>query len=128
MTYYCVKFYHVGMHSHLIYSDNFAGRVKGSLGPNPLVCFSADFFLFTEAILFDFQRNSPSVFTLWHATLHLTLGNAPSGSASHLATGKVSKTKGAIERLFGIFLGFHEHFTQWSFKMAGEKVCDDSIK
>ena len=37
------------------YSDNFAGRVKSFLGPNPLVCFSADFFLFTEAILFNFE-------------------------------------------------------------------------
>ena len=52
------------------YSDNFAGRVKRFLGAYHLVCFSADFFLFTEAILFNFQWNSPSIFTLGHATLH----------------------------------------------------------
>ena len=69
-TYYCVNLYHIGVHAHLIYSDNFAGRVKCSLGSIPLVCFSINFFLFTEAILFDFQWNSPSIFTLWHATLH----------------------------------------------------------
>ena len=47
-----------------------------------------------------------------HIALKLTLSNAPFGGASHLATGHVSKSKGAIERLFGICLGFHEHFTQ----------------
>ena len=35
-----------------------------------------------------------------HIALKLTLSNAPSGSSSHLATGHVSKSKGAIERLF----------------------------
>ena len=38
------------------------------------------------------------------------MSNASSGSASHLATGHISKSKGGIERLFGICLGFHEHF------------------
>ena len=63
-----------------------------------------------------------------HIALKLTLSNAPFGGASHLATGHVSKSKGAIERLFGICLGFHEHFTQQWFKMVGKKVCDGSIK
>ena len=44
-------------------------------------------------------------------------------------TEKIYKlSKGAIERSFGIFLGFHEHFTQRWFKMAGKKVCDGSIE
>ena len=38
-----------------------------------------------------------------HIALKLTLSNAPFGGASHLATGHVSKSKGAIERLFGIW-------------------------
>ena len=63
-----------------------------------------------------------------HIALKLTLSNAPSRSASHLATGHASKSKGAIEKLFGIFLGFHKHFTQLWFKMVGEKVCDGSIE
>ena len=63
-----------------------------------------------------------------HIALKLTLCNASSGSASHLATSHVSKFKGAMERLFRIFLGLHEHFTQRWFKMGGEKVCDGSIE
>ena len=42
----------------------------------------------------------------------IALCNASSGSASHLATSHESKFKGAIERLFRIFLAYHEHFTQ----------------
>ena len=43
------------------YFDNFARRVKRFLGLNPLVCFSADFFLSIEAVLSQLDG-----FTLWH--------------------------------------------------------------
>ena len=87
------------------YFDNFAGRVKWFLGLNPLVCFSADFFLFTEAIHFQFWI---TLFFNLHTSACLielkpTLRNASSGSASHLETSHVSKLKGSIDRLFDIF-------------------------
>ena len=87
------------------YFDNFAGRVKRFLGLNPLVCFSADFFLFAEAIHFQFWI---TLFFNLHTSaclfeLKLTLCNASSGSASHLETSHISKLKGAIDRLFDIF-------------------------
>ena len=87
------------------YFDNFAGRVKWFLGLNPLVCFSADFFLFTEAIHFQFWI---TLFFNLHTSACLTelkptLRNASSGSASHLETSHVSKLKGSIDRLLDIF-------------------------
>ena len=59
--------------------------------------------LFTEAIILPIFNK-----TLLHCLI--AMSNASSGSASHLATGHISKSKGGIERLFGICLGFHEHF------------------
>ena len=59
--------------------------------------------LFTEAIILSIFNK-----TLLHCLI--AMSNASSGSASHLATGHISKSKGGIERLFGICLGFHEHF------------------
>ena len=59
--------------------------------------------LFTEAIILPIFNK-----TLLHCLI--AMSNASSWSASHLATGHISKSKGGIERLFGICLGFHEHF------------------
>ena len=117
-TYYCKNIYSIGVSSHLIFIGNFAGRVNCFLGPNPLVCFSSNLSLYrsnsfrVSIKLFFNLHTSARLIALNKSRLKLTLSNASSESASHLATGHVSKSKGAIERSFGIFLGFHEHFTQ----------------
>ena len=109
--------YSIGVSSHLIYSDSFAGRVNCFLGPNPLVCFSADQPLYRSIIILSIFNK-----TLLHCLI--AMSNASSWSASHLATGHIKIQGGYREVIWHLFR-LPRAF--WWFKIAGKKVSDGSI-
>ena len=110
--------YSIGVSSHLIYSDSFAGRVNCFLGPNPLVCFSADQPLYRSIIILSIFNK-----TLLHCLI--AMSNASSLRCVTPSNWSHIKIQGGYREVIWHLFRLPRAF--WWFKIAGKKVSDGSI-